>query len=73
MKKTTWWWSGSFGVERICTCRDRSAECGAAGFHLVDSSDDRGAALGEADRLRRAYGVAYRVVERRTGTVAVAS
>lgn len=57
------WWVGRFGIERRCDCRKghRSQECHLAGWHLVDSSDDRGDALAAARSLAP-HGV-YRVVD----------
>ena len=57
------WYAGRFGIERKCDCRkgQRSAECHLAGWHLIDSSNDRGNALAEARKLA-SHGV-YRVID----------
>lgn len=57
------WWVGRFGIERKCDCRkgQHNAECHHVGWHLVDSSDDRGDALCAARAL--AMHGTYRVVD----------
>lgn len=59
------WWVGRFGVERKCDCRrgQRSAECHDAGWHLVDSSDDRADAVACALELGGRTGVTHRAVD----------
>jgi hypothetical protein len=63
------WDQGTFGIERECACKSRSFECGARGFHVVESSNDRGAAITEASKLGRQYGFRYRVTVQATGEV----
>lgn len=63
------WWSGTFQVERKCTCKRRSAECLQLGWHVVSSSNDRGAALAETRQLAEDVGVPYRTIDSRNREV----
>jgi hypothetical protein len=63
------WDQGKYAIERKCTCKSRSFECGARGYHVVDSKNDRGEALREAFDLGRLYGFRYRVTVQVTGEV----
>lgn len=65
------WWKGLYRIERVCTCKHKSAECRSPrrAFHCVDSADDLEAAQAEVARLEGLYKVDYRVTDSRTGRV----
>lgn len=63
------WDQGRFAIERACTCKSKSPECAARGFHVVHSGQDALDLLKEATDLQREVGVPYRVIDQATSLV----
>lgn len=63
------WDQGRFQVERKCehTGGQRAYECGARGWHVVDTHNDGLDALRDASDLLRETGVPHRVADQATG------
>lgn len=63
------WDLGRFGLQRQCTCKSKSAECYADGWHTVDTFGESGPALYDQRQLAEGQHGAYRVIEVSTGEV----